>query len=161
MRITLLTLIMVSMLLGLPNYAKEPIKNAQKVESQLKPLSSTAFNNSKRFEINIVQLDYRVIKDVLVTHYDALCDTGCTGITATGINVRHTITTPKGYGIIAVDPKVIPLHSLVEMGGKLYKAEDTGGAIDGKHIDVLVKSRTIALEKGKKHEDIRIIQPNQ
>src|SRR5690554_3211015 len=41
------------------------------------------------------------------TAYVALCDSGCTGITATGYDVRNTIYSPKGHRVIAVDPSVV------------------------------------------------------
>lgn len=60
------------------------------------------------------------------------------GITATGtVPVRN----PNGISTIAVDPRVIPLGSLVyvEGYGKAIAA-DTGGAIKGNIIDVFVNS---------------------
>jgi 3D (Asp-Asp-Asp) domain-containing protein len=49
--------------------------------------------------------------------------------TATGATVA--------YGIIAVDPNLIPLHSRVYVPGYGFaRAEDTGGAIIGHRIDV-------------------------
>lgn len=60
-----------------------------------------------------------------------------TGVTATGIDLRPA----KHYYIIAVDPRVIPLHSkcLCEPNpygaGVVFAAEDTGSAIKGNHID--------------------------
>jgi 3D (Asp-Asp-Asp) domain-containing protein len=79
---------------------------------------------------------------VTATAYTSYCNTGCTGITATGLNVQHGIT-HNGTKIIAVDPNVIPLHSIVKVYPKdrdpfLAYAGDTGGDIKGGRIDVLV-----------------------
>lgn len=59
------------------------------------------------------------------------------GVTATGINLKGN---PHRY-LVAVDPKVIPLHTKTGIWpnpfgyrGK-FEAEDTGGAIKGKRID--------------------------
>ncbi len=51
---------------------------------------------------------------------------------------------------IAVDPSVIPYYSHVRIGGLDYEyvAEDCGGGIKGKRIDVLVANCTIANEMG-------------
>lgn len=51
---------------------------------------------------------------------------------------------------IAVDPSVIPYFSHVRIGGLDYEyvAEDCGGGIKGKRIDVLVDNCTIANEMG-------------
>lgn len=56
---------------------------------------------------------------------------GLTNFTATGIDLRSNST------VIAVDPSVIPLWSLVEVPGYgIYVAGDTGGAIIGNRIDI-------------------------
>lgn len=51
---------------------------------------------------------------------------------------------------IAVDPRVIPLGSKVRMNGREYVAEDTGGAIKGKRIDLFVGSHSETMKFGKK-----------
>lgn len=68
---------------------------------------------------------------------------GWTGKTFTG-------TTPK-IGVVAVDPNVIPL------GTKLYVdgygecvAEDTGGVIKGKKIDLFMQDRGTCLDFGRR-----------
>ena len=96
-----------------------------------------------------------------VTFYTAFCPTGCTGITATGIDVRNTIY-HAGKRIIAVDPNVIPLGSVVKVtlaNGDSFEAVagDTGGAIKGRRIDVLVASRDEAYKLGRMTAEIEII----
>jgi 3D (Asp-Asp-Asp) domain-containing protein len=93
------------------------------------------------------------------TAYIALCDTGCTGITKTGIDVRENVRY-KGKRIIAVDPSVIPLGSAVEIrlaDGTIIEAtaQDTGGAIRGKRLDLLVSSESIARNFGRQIVKIR------
>src|SRR5690606_22085732 len=87
------------------------------------------------------------------TFYTAFCPTGCTGITATGIDVQNTIYY-AGKRIIAVDPNVIPLGSTVKVtlaNGDSFEAitGDTGEAIKGRRIDVLVASRDEAYRLGR------------
>ena len=93
--------------------------------------------------------------------YVAMCAEGCTGITATGIDVRSTIYT-NGLRIIAVDPTVIPLGSIVYVelsNGSAFKAiaGDTGGAIRGHKIDVLVSSESEARQLGKQTATITFL----
>src|SRR5699024_1773806 len=75
---------------------------------------------------------------VEATAYTAFCDTGCTGVTATGIDVSQSIY-HEGRRVIAVDPAVIPLGSevIVKAGGQEFEAvaEDTGGDIVGNRIE--------------------------
>ena len=51
---------------------------------------------------------------------------------------------------IAVDPRLIKLGSKVRMNDREYIAEDTGGAIKGKRIDLFVDSHSEAMRFGKK-----------
>lgn len=71
------------------------------------------------------------------------------GRTATGKKVK------KGY--IAVDPKVIKLHSKVYVPGYGYaRAEDTGGNIKGKKIDVYYPTNKQCRKWGVKYVKIRV-----
>lgn len=63
-------------------------------------------------------------------------------VTANGTDVSNTIYSPEGYRIIAVDTSVIPMNSLVKVtyNGNTFvaKASDTGSAINGNKIDILI-----------------------
>lgn len=75
--------------------------------------------------------EYSYYMDVTATAYGTL-----SGITATG--------KPIDFGMIAVDPTVIPLGTKVYLTGSTYgdmgvhSAEDTGGGIKGNKIDVFL-----------------------
>ena len=87
-------------------------------------------------------------KEIYVTStaYTANCN-GCSGTTATGINL-HANPNAK---VIAVDPSVIPLGSKVYVEGYGYAvAADTGGAIKGNKIDVFFPSKSDAYRWGRK-----------
>lgn len=72
------------------------------------------------------------------------------GLTATG---TVPVYNPEGISTIAVDPRVIPLGSLVyvENYGKAVAA-DTGGAIVGNIIDVYLNSHEEASTWGRKYD---------
>jgi len=87
------------------------------------------------------------------TAYTAYCN-GCSGVTATGINLRAN----PNLKVIAVDPNVIPLGSKVWVEGYGYAvAGDTGGAIKGNRIDVFVASKEEAYRFGRKQVKIRVL----
>lgn len=99
--------------------------------------------------------------NVIATAYTSSCG-GCSGVTATGINVRNT-TKYNGATVIATDPRLIPLHSKVridtESGQSIVAVvEDTGGAIKGGKIDVLVSSYGEAISFGRQHATITILR---
>ncbi|MDQ0430862.1 uncharacterized protein YabE (DUF348 family)/3D (Asp-Asp-Asp) domain-containing protein [Planomicrobium stackebrandtii] len=90
---------------------------------------------------------------VSATAYTASC-TGCSGITATGINLH----TNPGLKVIAVDPSVIPLGSKVWVEGYGNAiAGDTGGAIKGNKIDLFMASQSDAISFGRKQVKVRIL----
>ena len=83
---------------------------------------------------------------VTATAYTPNCS-GCSGVTATGINVKAN----PNMKLIAVDPSVIPLGSRVWVEGYGEAiAADTGGAIKGHKIDVLMSSDAVARQWGRK-----------
>ena len=90
---------------------------------------------------------------VSATAYTASC-TGCSGITATGINLK----TNPGLKVIAVDPSVIPLGSKVWVEGYGNAiAGDTGGAIKGNKIDLFMANQSDAISFGRKQVKVRIL----
>ncbi|ARI79071.1 hypothetical protein HM131_00865 [Halobacillus mangrovi] len=87
------------------------------------------------------------------TAYTANCS-GCSGITATGINLKEN----PDKKVIAVDPSVIPLGSRVWVEGYGYAvAGDTGGAIDGNRIDLFMSSKSEALSFGSRNVKVKIL----
>ncbi|MCA1058743.1 LysM peptidoglycan-binding domain-containing protein [Rossellomorea aquimaris] len=96
------------------------------------------------------------VKEITVeaTAYTANCD-GCSGTTATGVNLKEN----PDAKVIAVDPDVIPLGSKVYVEGYGYAtAEDTGGAIQGNRIDVFLPSKDQALDFGRKTVNVKILE---
>ena len=80
--------------------------------------------------------------EMLATAYTADCS-GCDGMTAIGRRA--------GYGIVAVDPRVIPLGTrLYIQGYGLAVAGDTGGAIVGDRIDLGFDTERDALLFGRR-----------
>ncbi len=78
-------------------------------------------------------------------------EAGLTHHTASGIDLRENSM------VIAVDPTVIPLGSLVEVPGYgIAIAGDTGGAIKGNRIDVHFPDVASCKTFGRKHFEIKI-----
>jgi 3D (Asp-Asp-Asp) domain-containing protein len=94
-------------------------------------------------------------KEIIVeaTAYTASCE-GCSGITATGINLKEN----PDAKIISVDPTIIPLGSKVYVEGYGEAiAGDTGGAIKGNKIDVFIPSQQDAINFGVKQLKVTIL----
>jgi 3D (Asp-Asp-Asp) domain-containing protein len=78
------------------------------------------------------------------------------GRTASGINTRP--------GVIAADPRVLPLGTVVHLrSGRYtgtYTVMDTGGLIKGRRVDVYVPTYREALEFGRRQVKIKVIGRN-
>ncbi len=66
---------------------------------------------------------------------------------STGIRLKAGVS-------IAVDPKVIPYGTKVVINGHTYVAQDTGGSIKGKRIDVYFDNHQEALDFGVKKVEV-------
>ncbi|KUP08966.1 hypothetical protein Q75_01785 [Bacillus coahuilensis p1.1.43] len=95
-----------------------------------------------------------VLKELTVsaTAYTATCE-GCSGITATGINLLEN----PDAKVISVDPSVIPLGSKVWVEGYGEAiAGDTGGAIKGNKIDVFLADKQEAINFGVQELQVKV-----
>jgi 3D (Asp-Asp-Asp) domain-containing protein len=76
------------------------------------------------------------------------------GSTASGVVVRR--------GIIAADPRVLPLGSIVRLrAGRysgIYSVMDTGGSIRGRRIDIYLPTFTEAKHFGKREVKIEVLR---
>jgi 3D (Asp-Asp-Asp) domain-containing protein len=106
---------------------------------------------------------YRYVKTIKlrVTAYapDVRCTWPYPGTTtASGLSVK----TNHGR-LVAADPRLIPLHSLVAVpgyaGGLPVPVLDTGGAIKGSRLDVLLPNFDDAKEWGSRMLNVKIYEP--
>lgn len=80
-----------------------------------------------------------------------------TNLVATGFNLDHKNV--KEIPIVAVDPKIIPLYSIVEIQGLgAFISLDVGGAVKGNRIDILFADKDQATEFGKQTLMARVIR---
>ena len=92
-------------------------------------------------EPELVSLGEFTISHYCKEPYHHICNNGDFSSTATG-------TVPTVGRTIAVDPDVIPYGSEVMIDGHVYVAEDCGGAINDKDIDILVTTHDEANQRG-------------
>ncbi|HOS43336.1 MAG TPA: 3D domain-containing protein [Armatimonadota bacterium] len=96
----------------------------------------------------------RRVLTMVSTAYDpgpASCGRHANGYTAIGLRATR--------GVVAVDPKVIPLGSRVYVEGYgAAIAGDTGGAIKGNRIDVCFPTRAEALRWGRRTVTVVVLQ---
>lgn len=124
-------------------------KELEEFESDVRELESKRDQLKKKIE-GLEQLNLELREELNkfqsltfeATAYTAFCSTGCIGITRTGIDVSDR-THINGRRIVAVDPRVIPLGTELVI--------DTGGAIKGHKIDILMSSKEKAREFGRRN----------
>jgi len=131
---------------------EKPIKQAVHKEPS-KPVAQSPKESEPKVEAVSTKNESSKEITVKATAYTASCE-GCSGTTATGINLKAN----PNKKVIAVDPSVIPLGSevYVEGYGKAI-AGDTGGAIKGNRIDVFIPSEQDAIQFGVKQLKVTII----
>ncbi|MFC0472452.1 LysM peptidoglycan-binding domain-containing protein [Halalkalibacter kiskunsagensis] len=98
--------------------------------------------------------DENVAKELTMTAtaYTASCN-GCSGITATGLNLLDN----PDKKVISVDPNVIPLGSKVYVEGYGEAiAGDTGGAIKGNKIDLFIPEKQDAINFGVQEVNVKV-----
>ncbi|WP_107839358.1 3D domain-containing protein [Metasolibacillus meyeri] len=85
---------------------------------------------------------------------------GCSGVSAAGIDLRKSIYY-NGYRVIAADTNIIPLWTIVEVQtpNETFQAIvlDTGGAIKGYKLDVLVSSEAESYRIGRHDVKLKIV----
>ena len=111
-----------------------------------KPITPKIYAKGKPQRITKKRLkaEYESIGRFTLTAY-CPCEKCCgnnKGITATG-------TKAKAGHTIAVDSKIIPYGTKVYINGITYTAEDCGGGVKGRHIDVFFNTHAEALEFGR------------
>ncbi len=88
--------------------------------------------------------------------FNATAYCGCASCCGSAGGHTASGTTPTAGRTIATDPSVIPLGSKVLIDGKEYVAEDTGGAIGGKRVDIFFSSHSEALQFGRRPVEVSI-----
>jgi 3D (Asp-Asp-Asp) domain-containing protein len=87
---------------------------------------------------------------MLATAYTANCS-GCSGMTASGVRA--------GFGVVAVDPSVIPLGTRMYIPGYgRAVAGDTGGDIHGRRIDLGFETNDAALAFGSRPVQVYLLK---
>ena len=113
--------------------------------------------NGKKFDLN--RLYYNKYQR-LISNTEKKYKTMKVSATAySGDSITSTLTKPH-WGVIAVDPSVIPYGSIVYIKefDKYFVAEDCGGKIKGHRIDIFMDSEKDCREWGVRKITIKIVQ---
>ena len=113
--------------------------------------------NGKKFDLN--RLYYNKYQR-LISNTEKKYKTMRVSATAySGDSITSTLTRPH-WGVIAVDPSVIPYGSIVYIKefDKYFVAEDCGDAIIGRRIDIFMDSEKDCREWGVRKITIKIVQ---
>lgn len=140
--------------ISIPEYVKTPSDMGFMAEKQAQPVQTAASVTVEPSQA--VNMDPKLGKYLgrfEITHY----------CTCSSCNGGWGAKTAWAEGIIpgqtiAVDPDVIPKLASVYIDGYGYRrAEDCGGGIKGKHIDMAVASHSEAMSKGVVYKDVYLI----
>lgn len=74
-------------------------------------------------------------------------------------NKTSNLVWPKANRTIAVDPKIIPYGSILYVDGfNYYIAEDCGGDIKNKRLDIFVDTYEEAIKLGRQKKKVYLLQ---
>ncbi|MGN4822104.1 3D domain-containing protein [Bacillus cereus group sp. MYBK139-2] len=123
---------------------QEQVKSAEKKSSSSSTVSAGGYENWRKINVQATAYSTYEAGDKLAGQWQ--------GLTATGTSVR--------WGVIAVDPSVIPLGSKVYIPqfNQTFTAEDTGNAIKGNIIDIFMSTNSQANDWGRRNIEI-YVQP--
>ena len=128
----------------------QQIEAVTSVDSQLPRLDVDA-EKAARPDLLSLDIDSFSNADLVDFHATAYC---LKGRTASGANARP--------GMIAADPSVLPLGTVVHLrAGRYtgtYTVADTGGRIRGRRVDVYVESQREAVEFGRRQVKIKVLK---
>lgn len=144
-----LMLLVLILLIPAKVQAAETTKKQQFITTESGYESTIIGYKYKYKTVKVKKIKKKYLGKFKITYYCPCSNCGG-GKTATG-------TTPKAGRTIAVDPKVIPYGSKVKIGKKTYVAEDCGGAIKSKCIDMFVSSHSEALKLGVTHKKVWLV----
>lgn len=68
---------------------------------------------------------------------------------------------PLVFGMVAVDPNFLPLGTRIKIDGfgeTIFKCSDTGGAIKGNRIDILLGSKSEAMKFGRRSVKVQVVK---
>ena len=128
---------------------EEEAKKYEKLSLKL-DAANEMLTDLKSTEYELVYIGEYKISHYCVERYAHICGGG-NGITATGTTVTPGRT-------IAVDSSYIPYGSQVYIEGYGWRtAEDCGGGIHGKHIDMAVNTHDEAMSLGVKYTGVWLL----
>ena len=134
--------------------ARKAAEEARLAALQYTPTYGRTVTRSSAYSVTeAIQVNGQVMGNFKLTFYCACssCSGGYGDGTATGTRCTEGRT-------IAVDPRVIPLGSKVYIEGfGDFIAEDTGGAIKGNKIDILVSSHSRAYDLGVQYANVYLL----
>jgi 3D (Asp-Asp-Asp) domain-containing protein len=119
----------------------EIIKDELDIRTEQLDKTIATINDLKSDEYELIYIGDFKLTHYCCEEYKHICGTGY-GITATGTKVTAGRS-------VAVDPKMIPYGSKIYIEGYGWRiAEDCGGAVKNKHIDIAVATHSEALSMG-------------
>jgi 3D (Asp-Asp-Asp) domain-containing protein len=131
----------------------KPISKELVEEERTAPLPTTYFISRQGFSVSRGSYDRGRVLRMSASAYTPF-PKGGSGRTAMGYRA--------GYGHVAVDPRVIPMGSIVYVEGYgIALASDKGSAIRGKKIDLCVPNRSTAIRFGRRPVTVHVLRASK
>jgi len=128
----------------------KPVSKELIEEERVAPIPTTFFISRQGFSVSRGSYDRSRVLKMSASAYTPN-PPGGSGRTALGYRAQ--------FGHVAVDPKVIPMGSLVYVEGYgVALASDKGRAIRGHRIDLCLSSRSAAIRFGRRNVNVHLLR---
>jgi uncharacterized protein YabE (DUF348 family) len=131
---------------------KLPVDEIVENGTKVKPVETPKTETKSEANVSDKGFSYKSVVTMSATAYcpcSKCCGSGAKGVTANGMKA--------GYGVVAVDKRVIPLGTRLYIEGYGYAiAADTGSAIKGNRIDLCYNTHYSALNAGYGHTPVKV-----
>lgn len=130
----------------------KPVSKVALSQKRIEPVNEVVVMGKPTFNVSRSSFNRKKTISMSATGYDTSPQTlpGSSGRTATGM--------PARFGVVAVDPRVIPLGTYVYVDGYGFAiAADTGGAIKGNKIDLCFDSRRESMAWGRRTVKVHVL----
>lgn len=137
------------------NDSKGNIQQTNAVENttnfSTETITETAFNESETSELGEIE---SLIKEVVAESATKTALVGSFSATAYCLQGRTASGASTKRGIVAADPRILPLGTRINLGAGSYSGSyivaDTGGAIKGRKLDIWVANCSEARRFGRR-----------
>lgn len=147
------------------------IDSQNEIQNEINKIQNTLDKQTQNIQSDLKSSDTTEVKETVTVTIDNLDDKNVTGTkTSSAKSFSATAYCLKGRtalghgvrrGIVAADPRVLPLGTRISLNAGSYSGSylvaDTGGAVKGRKLDIWVPSCSEAVRFGRRSVSVNVV----